>query len=146
MYIIILLVSDGSDFNGTETELQFTPALQTNCIDIGIVDDTIVEGTEVFTVTVSSTDPVGFSSDSVIVSIIDNQDSTLHYPCAVNCVCNFSLSHSGVIVGFLDSSYNVSEGSIHSVCVELSGTLQRNVIVSVTIYGTSATGEIECYL
>ena len=46
-----------------------------NCIDVGIVDDAIVEGTEVFTVTPSSTDPVTFLTDSVTVSIIDDQDS-----------------------------------------------------------------------
>ena len=66
----------GDDFTPTVTELEFSPTTLERCVDIDIVDDAIVEGTEEFLVAVDSSDPVTFTTDSVVVSILDNQDST----------------------------------------------------------------------
>ena len=58
-------------------ELEFTPTTFERCIDVEIENDAVVEGTEVFVVSVDSNDPVTFATDSVTVSILDDQDSEL---------------------------------------------------------------------
>lgn len=58
-------------------ELEFTPTTFEHCIDVEIENDAVVEGTEVFVVIVDSNDPVTFATDSVTVSILDDQDSEL---------------------------------------------------------------------
>lgn len=65
----------GEDFVQTTMELEFTPTIIERCIDIEIENDVVVEDTEVFVVSVGSNDPVTFATDSVTVSILDDQDS-----------------------------------------------------------------------
>lgn len=70
--------AEGEDFVQIMTmELEFTSTTFERCIDVEIENDAVVEGTEVFAVSVESNDPVTFETDSVTVSILDDQDSKL---------------------------------------------------------------------
>ena len=44
-------------------------------------------------------------------------------------------------VGFENSLYVVEEGSSLSVCVELEGTIQRSIVVSISAIDGSTHGE-----
>ena len=72
-----VLYTEGEDFNQLNTELEFDSVMLEHCVDVVIRDDTVVENTESFFMSVSSTDPVDFTSPSVTVFISDNQDSML---------------------------------------------------------------------
>ena len=73
--IVVLPLTAGDDFTQTMIEQEISPTTLQRCVDIEIMDDAIVEGTEEFLVTVDSSDPVIFTTDSVVISILDNQDS-----------------------------------------------------------------------
>ena len=45
-----------------------------NCTDIIIVDDTVVENTETFQVSLNTSDPILFPSEPISVAILDNVD------------------------------------------------------------------------
>ena len=68
--------TEGEDFNPLMSVLDFTPSVLENCVNVGVINDSVVENTEVFFVTVNSNDPVTFNLESVTVSIID-QDGML---------------------------------------------------------------------
>ena len=65
---------DPMDYTSTETDLTFTPGSDRLCVNIPITNDTVVEGNENFTVTVTSNDTtvqIGPNSNST-VTITDN--------------------------------------------------------------------------
>ena len=68
----------GEDFIPAAIELEFTPTTLIQCHSIEILNDTVVEGTEDFQVTGSTSDPVSFVNSPATVSILDNQDRKLY--------------------------------------------------------------------
>lgn len=54
---------------------------------------------------------------------------------------NFTSIKLGVSVGFQSPSYVAIEGSILSVCVELIGSIQRSLIVSMVVSDGTASGK-----
>ena len=57
-------------------DLVFTPSVTVLCQNVEIMDDSVVEDTESFFVSVDSSDPVTLSAQLATVSILDNQDRT----------------------------------------------------------------------
>ena len=71
----------GIDFNSTTSSLLFTPTNSGDpqCTDISIVDDTILENDEVFSVELSTNDlDVDFETASAMVTISDNDGRVLY--------------------------------------------------------------------
>ena len=72
--IISINISD-EDFHTFTTDLTYTPSLdrnQTLCVNITIMDDSILENEEDFTVSISSTDSSVITGPPSTISIIDN--------------------------------------------------------------------------
>jgi len=112
----------GSDYAATTMTLTFlngstTP--QNMSVTIGIVNDTTVEGSESFSVTLTTTDSVMLGPASATVNIQDDD---------------------AVTIGFNDTTYNVTEGGNVSVSVSVqSGTLARDVVVTLQTMNGTAT-------
>ena len=63
------------DYTAVDQELTFTAADMVGsamCINVTIIDDTVLEGDESFTLSLSSADPVLFGTNQASVVIIDN--------------------------------------------------------------------------
>ena len=98
----ILSLAVGQDFSLSQTEVTFSAGTtdgNTTGIFVNILDDTLVEGTENFTLTGSVAPPASFGS-SITVSIIDDDGKCV-------CLC-ISISKLQVF----------SEDIPHTVCVE----------------------------
>ena len=55
-----------------------------------------------------------------------------------------SFPHSAIVIGFEQTEYNVTEGGQTEVCAVLtSGTLEKNVEVSVTSSDVTANGKCQ---
>lgn len=119
----MLLISD-LDYESIAIDLTIGPSETdtTNCENIQLLSDTVIEGTEVFSVQISSTDlNVNILTQSA--SIVIQDEST-------------------VDIEFARSVYSVreDEGTLQ-VCAELSGgTLQRNIEVELTTQDSTALG------
>lgn len=74
-YYHFVLNLGGVDFNITSNELLFTPIATQNGNVISIIDDTCVENNETFRVSLTTSDPVLFTSQSISVTILDIVDS-----------------------------------------------------------------------
>ena len=120
----IVCPSSDSDYGSVSVDIAFepSPAGSTLCETISLLIDTVIEPLEVFTVQISSTDmDVVLQSQQATVAIQDE---------------------STVDIEFAASVYSVREadGSIE-VCAELSGgTLQRNILVTLTTQDSTASG------
>ena len=64
----------GTDYVQAQTPVFFNQNTTQNCEVINILDDTLVESTETFQVSLSTSDPIIFPLQSVSVTIIDNSD------------------------------------------------------------------------
>ena len=64
------------DFNDTSMQLMFTPIILVHNVTIPITDDTIVEGIETFTATLTSdsNSPIDLDPPEADISILDNVD------------------------------------------------------------------------
>ena len=119
----MLLISD-LDYESFVVDLTIGPSETgtTNCQNIQLLSDTVVEGTEVFSVQLSSMDlNVNILTQSA--SIVIQDESTAN-------------------IEFARSVYSVreDEGTLQ-VCAELrSGTLQRNIEVELTTQDSTALG------
>ena len=63
------------DYNSTQVELTFqsTPNTEPQCIDIFIIDDSVLESSETFLISLSTLDPgANVSQNSSTASITDN--------------------------------------------------------------------------
>lgn len=78
LYHFVLYLG-GVDFNITSNELIFTPIATQNGKVITIIDDTCVENNETFGVSLTTSDPVLFTSQSISVTILDIVDSEFSY-------------------------------------------------------------------
>ena len=117
-------------------------------VTILILDDLIVENNESFGVTVTTFDTL--RSQTATVTIRDD-DSKLHCSCICIAIMLFETCFSykilfihfiGVTIGFNVTEYSVSEGagSVSAIVYVLSGTLDRNVRVTVFTSTDSAGG------
>jgi hypothetical protein len=115
----------GQDYTPTSGDLTFAPGETTQTIQVPIIDDTVVEGTEDFFVTLSN--PVGANlgaPSQAIVYITDNDTSPTPTPSA-----------SPAIVDFDEAEYDVNEGDGNAiVTVSRSGNTSTTVTVN---YATS---------
>ena len=112
--------ADPVDFSAVAVELQFNETTSRACADIPITDDNRVELPEIFTVEISSGDPdVDFKPSTATVTILDNDM---------------------VMIGFEMERYQGEEGENVGVCVLLSGTLERSVVVEIITGDISIEG------
>jgi hypothetical protein len=118
------------DYGSVSVDITFEPSPigSTLCETISILLDTVVESLEVFTVEISSTD-----ADVVI--------QTRQAPVTIQ-------DASTVDIEFAANLYSVREvDESVQVCAELSGgTLQRNILVTLTTQDSTATGIIIRFL
>ena len=119
------LSSAGLDFDSSSQSLLFTSNSSQTCASFMIIDDVILEGVELFDVSLSTEDPaVLFGLSSVVVEIEDNDHVT---------------------VGVIEESYTVAEGGSVEVCIRLTGATERVVTVTMATEGVSATGECKIH-
>ncbi len=91
------------------------------CSNIPVIDDSVVEITEMFGVMLTSSEPdVDLQDPSAVVDIIDNDR---------------------VVIGFEMERYQGNEGEMVEVCAALAnGTLKRSLIVEIFTGDISAQG------
>ena len=116
------------------------------CVLISILEDSISEGMEVFSLVLETDSPVtDLSPDVANVTIIDN-DGRLH-PIIWDSIIVSKTNNllyfitKGAIVGFENSNYIAEEGTLLSVCVELNIPIEQIVTVNIFASDVSATGE-----
>ena len=67
----------GVDFEVLSTEVTLTG--NSTCLDVTVIDDSVVESTETFTLTLSSADPlISVMNGVAAISILDNDSESLH--------------------------------------------------------------------
>ena len=124
-------------FSGTDTTDE--------CINISTTEDTILEDDETFTVTLSVDSPqserviVMSGGSRTTVTILDNTGRiTIE---AIHALVHYTITPClAVTVQMRDGQLAIAEGGTVSVCAEINGVLERNVIVSME---TSQTGSAE---
>ena len=95
----------GSDFTSSPTVVTFLPGETSAQVQVPITDDSILEGTEVFTATLSTTDPdVVFGDDTAFVTILDNNGM---FVCHINIFLSPDIFCIVVPFCFLSSSCSV---------------------------------------
>ena len=108
-----------------DTTVTFNAALSSICINILTLNDSLVEETEVFTVRINSTDSaITIGEDSEVLITDSNMRE--------------------VLVTFDQSSYQVIEGEVASVCVNLTSNplnLDRNVEIMLSTVSSDAEGK-----
>ena len=134
-------------FNSTNEDVPQT-------VTIFILDDLLLEGSEFFSVTLTSPNSSAILTDSITV-IIEDDDSKLKYFYSI-CVyrnahskmCTVQLylflSYSGITIGFYcPGRYSVGEdaGSVSVTVETLRGAPARDVIVTFQTVDRSARGE-----
>ena len=115
---------EDTDFNQTTTELTFEPGNSAHqCGTIAILDDTILENEEQFTVHLLTPDPSTYVEDNGLTTVtITNDDH--------------------VTVGVVMERYWVDEGDSEvEVCVAVQGEMERSVNVMVETAMGTAEGE-----
>ena len=93
---------------------------QRDCVDITILDDSVLEDTESFEVALVSTDDkVHFSRRTANVYLLDDD---------------------GVRMGLMERDYAGYEGDEVEICVELVGMISQNIQVDIRTVPESARG------
>ena len=119
-------VAEG-DYTETTLTLQFTSTVRRLPVSVSILDDTVVEGDEVFEVKLSG-DRVSSVSSVATVTIMDNDEV------------------APVTIGFSPTVYSVDEdaGSVELTVLVLSGTIadgESVTVVVMTVDGSAVAGE-----
>ncbi|MCB1100658.1 MAG: hypothetical protein KDN22_34165, partial [Verrucomicrobiae bacterium] len=112
-----LSATSGSDYAGTPGTLTFSPGVTSIEISISITDDTVSEGDETFQIVFSNPVGAGLHSESVVITISDDDFATL---------------------SIADTNINESAGEI-MVAVTLSNPSAFEVSVDYEAIGSSAT-------
>ena len=127
-----------TDFLPVEQTLTFN-SNNGRCVDVAINNDNVLEDTETFNITLSSSDPrvvvepIGLAS----ITIADDDCKSSHILFKLRCMI-FLLA---VEVFLQDNSYEVEEGVPVLVCVSLSNAIERNVEVTLVAFSGSTTGK-----
>ena len=123
--------------------LTFNADLTSHIVELPIIDDHIVEHSEIINLTLVSTDPSVVLSPSTSTITIEDADSKLlyvyHFICKHKCNL-FTFTTSVITIGFNKTAYSVSEDA-GSVTIMLSvqiGALDRDGLVTLSsINGTA---------
>ena len=105
--------------------LTLSPGDTEETIMVPIIDDSMGETDEIFTVSVLSVEPSGVTLDPFVatVTITDDDEASMRS------------------VSFVEASSTVAEGGTANVVVELDGDLHGSgVVVSFTVGGTAVAG------
>jgi UDP-glucose 6-dehydrogenase len=119
--IVHLSFIEIEDYNHLNTVLVFNSDTSRVCSNIPVIDDSVVEMTEMFGVMLTSSEPdVDLQDSSAVVDIIDNDR---------------------VVIGFEMEQYQGEEGGMVEVCAVLTnGTLERSLIIEIFTGDISAQG------
>lgn len=122
MFTSPLLPVAGMDYTTTSEVVMFSSTVMRQCVTVPILDDSVSENPELFTVTLSSDDPDVSSTVPTTNVLITDDDS--------------------VTVGIEMETYSSSEGDgVVEVCVVVvTGTLDREISVSLATSPGSAQG------
>ena len=136
----------GMDYTPVSRNMTFNADLTIQVVEVPIIDDHIVEHSEIINLTLVSTDSDVILNPPTSTITIEDVDSKLlceDYLILQLCKhqCNvFTLITLVVTIGFNETAYSVSEdaGSANVTLSVQTGTLDRNVIVTLsTINGTA---------
>jgi hypothetical protein len=115
--IVALLPTAGADYGSVSTTLTFSMAdsmVQEMCVNVSVVDDSIFEGDESFSVLLRIVHAaVSIHINQSMVTIVDNDHVTL------------SLEASGATVP--------ENAGVWEACVLLSGSSERNIGYNITV-------------
>ena len=166
-------VTAGLDYTPVSRGLTFNAAVTTQMVEVPILDDHIVEHSEIINLTLVSTDSAVILNPSTSTITIQDVDSKLlhvddsiyssmrvtysHSPLPVTSMyyvllyicdheCNkFTFSILVVTIGFSRTGYYVSEdaGSVNVTVSVQSGTLDRDVIVNLSTINGTALCEFQ---
>ena len=141
----VVSTSAPGDYTSVSSDLTFDADTSTQTIEISITSDIELEMSESFSVSLSQMPvdaSVTLNPASATVNVEDD-DSRLTKD-SLHCVppLHNSSSSTAVTIGFTTTTYNVTEGGSASVSVSvLSGTLARDVIVTLQTVDGTAIGE-----
>ena len=128
------------DYTSLSRSMTFNANVMTQVVEVLIIDDHIVEHSEIINLTLVSTDSAVILNPSTSTITIEDVDCKLQYGYSCECKCNsFIFTTSVVTIGFSTAAYSVSEdaGNISVMVYIQTGTIDRNVIV--TLSTTSGT-------
>ena len=111
------------DFSHVQASFTFDRTTSRHCVDISIIDDSVLEDMESFDVIIASSDPdVVVAPSRAVVSIIDNDVVT---------------------IGLENDRFQGNEGEQSEVCASVRGitTLERSVTVRISTVDRSAQGK-----
>ena len=145
------------DYVPVSRSLTFNAAVATQMIGLYIINDDIVEHSEIINLMLKSADSAVILNPSTTTITIEDEDSKLLYVyiyiyiyiyiCKDNCcdlfIYRYILTTSVVTIGFSRTAYSVSEDADNvSVTVSIqSGALNRDVIVTLSTINGSALCE-----
>ncbi len=114
--------TQNADYVAASGSLTFNPGETSKSIPVTILDDSVVEGDETFTVNLSSQGGnFAFGQATAVVTIVDNEAST---------------------VTFSNTSYQVAENGVNATITLLrSGNINSAVQVNISTVGVSATAD-----
>ena len=149
--ILVHLISPaGGDYTPLTTDLTFGGAAVTKVVTIVIHDDLVVEDSEFFNMTLTTTDPsVTLEPAAAAVTIEDEDSKLLHiYSHACNIVKQNDVfsPYSGITIGFYCNCHpryyvNENAGSINVTVQIPRGSPAREVIVTLQTVDGSAVGK-----
>ena len=104
------------DFSHVQSSFTFDRTTSRRCVDISIIDDSVLEDMESFDVIIASSDPgVVVAPSRAVVSIIDNEK---------------------IAVGFVQDRHQGDGAELVEVCGVLrNGSLERSIVTQFSIQG-----------
>lgn len=132
----------GIDFGAIlNLQLTFHPSMSSHVVYIQILNDTVKEKTESFTVSLYTDIPrVKFTNQSAQIIITDDDGEPLKYHYGIHLrLHNYA---DAIVIGLLSTTYTVNEndGEVNIAVGVLEGSLHGEVIVSVSTSDSTATG------
>ena len=132
-----------ADYVSSTVDLIFGPSSRKQCAMIPVLNDTVPEVPEHFSVVLSMTTPLAgviLTPDNATV-VISDDDGECSDRWLAKCWMLYTFL-STVVVGFDHEIYSTSEGNGSvEVCVQVSGILQSSVHLSLTTVDGNAIGE-----
>ena len=146
-YLPILMHAAGIDYAPVSRSLmRFNAHFATQVVQVYIIDDYIVEQSEIINLTLVSTDSAVILNPSTSTITIEDVDSKLLYVAKLYMQLKFNLYTiitSVVTIGFSWTAYSMNEnaGSVSVTVSVQTGTLDRDVIVTLSTINGSALCE-----